>query len=129
MEIRPLIIDGVKLPFMHSYEFNINALTYTKSPVRSESLAISNINDLFYDYVPRLWVEFNYISLKDYQFLLRLINKPEFTITHYDWEKDTYVTHKYYLEPSERQRINAFSGVFFGVVSLVLNFISTNNPL
>lgn len=129
VEAKKLIIDGVEVTQMYSYLFSDNVLSYFKSPARSGTGAISNINEVARFYVPRLWIEFNYVSLKDYQFILRLINKPEFSIYYYDWEKNEYVTNKFYLEPQERQKINAWGGYFRGVTSYVLNFVGTLNPV
>lgn len=129
VKAKKLVIDGVEVTQMYSYLFSDNVLTYVKSPMRSGTGAISNINDLSTFFVKRLWVEFNYVSLKDYQFILRLINKPEFVIEAFDWESGEYQKAKYYLEPQQRQNINAWAGKFYGITSYVLNFISTNNPL
>lgn len=126
---KKLVIDGVEVTKMYSYLFSENVLTYQKSPERSGTGAISNINTLSTFYVPRLYVEFNYISLKDYQFILRLINKPEFTIEYFDFESGKYIKNKFYLEPQQRQNINAWGGYFRGITSYVLSFIGTLNAV
>lgn len=128
-ELKKLIIDGIEVPNMYSDYFNLNALTYTKSPVRSNAGAITNINNLTTFFVERLWVDFKFVTLRDYQFILKLINKPEFSIYYLDIESGNYITRMFYLEPLERQRIVAFGSRFYGVTNFVLSFIGTLNDV
>lgn len=108
----------------------VNTKTYVESPTRSNDGSIPNINDHDTFIVPRCKINFKYISIEDYQRLCEIVSSMnEFSVTYYDKDFGSLVTHKMYCEPQEMHKLFNVSTSVLGVLDYEVSFIGTLNNL
>ena len=102
-ELSNVTINGQEFELYTTF-FSLDTMTWTKEPTRSLDGSMPDINDIDRFPVPRLWIDFKYISIDDYRRLLSAVNAPEFEVTYYNLETDSMVTHNMYIHPLDRYK-------------------------
>ena len=122
-------IDGEKFSSYSTFTY-YEAKTYVKSPTRSQTGAMGNLNSYATFVTPRLKISFNYMDIDVYRRLIQLINsKNEFTVTCYDVESDTRVTNKMYFSPNDYPEIYQQKLKVLGLLNYEIELVGTNNDL
>lgn len=109
--------------------FSLDTMTWTKEPTRSLDGSMPDINDIDRFPVPRVWLDFGYITIKDYRRLLTAINVAEFNVTYYNLETDSIVTHRMYVHPLDRYKIHNKGASLLGIVGVGITLIGTLNTV
>ena len=141
IDIDKVIIDGDTFTNYGDFQFTWEK-TYVKSPSRSSSGAIENLNSYATFVTPHLIINFSIMSIDDYRALMRKdLEKNEFVVECYDPIYNQRVTAKMYLGTSEmaklrtinRKRFNGLEWEEFveiiGVNGYTVDLIGTNNDL
>ena len=109
--------------------------SYVKSPVRSGSGSIENLDSYASFLTPHLKIDFSVISIDSYRILMKLLrSKNEFTVTCYDVVNDIDVTHKMYFSTEQMPKLWAISKALngdewvelLGVQEFTIELIGTN---
>jgi uncharacterized repeat protein (TIGR02543 family) len=109
--------------------------SYVKSPVRSGSGSIENLDSYASFLTPHLKIDFSVISIDSYRTLMKLLrSKNEFTVTCYDIVNDIDVTHKMYFATEQMPKLwsiaQALNGdewvELLGVQNYTIELIGTN---
>lgn len=124
-----LVINDNKIPLHLVSDYKVfNTKTYVSSPVRSNDGSIGNINDYDVFFVPRIIINFNFISFEDYVFLNEIINSSnEYYIGYYDTSSGVSSYDYFYLTPEESEKLLYVDGSIKGVQNLTLSFVGTLN--
>ena len=100
-EMNKIWIDENEITGYFSYTF-VKSKTLNKKVKRSIGGQIKNINNYTFFLTPRVKIFFNYLALKDYQTVMRLIqSKNEFTVRLFDIEQGKMVQHKMYFSTED----------------------------
>ena len=122
-------IDGNELQGYFEYSY-MDEKSYVKSPIRSSSGAIENLNSYASFLTPRLVIRYNYMHIEDYRTLMKLIrSKNEFVVECYDIVLDKRVTHKMYFAPANMPSIHQRYLEVLGVKDYTVELIGTNASL
>jgi hypothetical protein len=109
--------------------------SYVKSPVRSGSGSIENLDSYASFLTPHLKIDFSTVSIDTYRVLMKLLrSKNEFTVTCYDVVNDKDVTHKMYFSTEQMPKLwsiaKALNGdewiELLGVEDFTVELIGTN---
>ena len=109
--------------------------SYVKSPVRSGSGSIENLDSYASFLTPHLKIDFSIISIDSYRILMKLLrSKNEFTVTCYDVVNDIDVTHKMYFATEQMPKLWAIAKSLngdewvelLGVQDFTIELIGTN---
>lgn len=110
--------------------------TYLKSPVRSNTGSIKNLDSYAWFLTPHLQINFGLMSIDNYRTMMKLIrSKNEFQVTCYDVVDDKDVTHKMYFATEQMPKLftiaRALSGgecyvELLGVQDYTIELIGTN---
>lgn len=89
--------------------------SYVKSPVRSNSGAIGNLDSYAWFLTPHLKIDFGLMSIDSYRTIMKLIrSKNEFAVTCYDVVNDTDVTHNMYFATEQMPKLWAIAKALNG---------------
>lgn len=128
-ELSSIWIDGNEITGYFTYTF-VNSKTLNKTPRRSKGGQIKNINNYSFFITPRVKIFFNYLSLKEYQTIMRLIqSKNEFVVRLFDIEKGEMVTHKMYFSTEDYPELAFGYGKLRGIKGYSIELQGTNNGL
>lgn len=120
-------IDGITITSFSTFSY-YEAKTYVKSPSRSQTGALGNINNYATFVTPRLSISFKYITIEAYRTIMRLIaGKNEFTVTCYDPVSNTRKTNLMYFSPVDYPEIYQHNLEILGMLNFELELIGTNN--
>jgi hypothetical protein len=109
--------------------------SYVKSPVRSNSGAIENLDSYAWFLTPHLKIDFGAMSIDSYRTIMKLIRaKNEFVVTCYDVVNDVDVTHNMYFATEEMPKLWAIAKALngeewvelLGVQDYTVELIGTN---
>ena len=109
--------------------------SYVKSPVRSGSGSIENLDSYATFLTPHLKIDFSIISIDSYRILMKLLrSKNEFAVTCYDVVNDKDVTHNMYFSTEQLPKLwciaKALNGdewvELLGVQDFTIELIGTN---
>lgn len=110
--------------------------TYVKSPVRSGTGAIGNLNSYATFLTPHLKIDFSLMSIESYRTLMNLIySANEFVVTCYDVVNDKQTTNKMYFTTEEMPKlwtiVDALNGnenaiMLLGVQDYTVEMVGTN---
>lgn len=109
--------------------------SYVKSPVRSSSGAIENLDSYAWFLTPRLKIDFGLMSIDSYRTIMKLIrSKNEFLVTCYDVVNDRDVTHNMYFATEQMPKLWAIAKALngdewvelLGVQDYTVELIGTN---
>lgn len=110
--------------------------TYVKSPVRSGTGAIGNLNSYATFLTPHLKIDFSLMSIESYRTLMNLIySANEFVVTCYDIVNDKQTTNKMYFTTEEMPKlwtiVDALNGnenalMLLGVQDYTVEMVGTN---
>jgi len=127
-ELNKVIINGQEFE-LYTDIFSLDTMTWTKEPTRSLDGSMPDINDIDRFPVPRLWIDFKYISIDDYRRLLSAVNAPEFEVTYYNLETDSMVTHNMYIHPLDRYKIHNKGKDLIGIIGAGITLVGTLNEV
>lgn len=129
-------IDGNVFTDYSAFSF-IMEKTFLKSPVRSNSGSIDNLDSYASFLTPHLQINFGLMSIDSYRTMMKLIqSKNEFTVTCYDVVNDIDVTHKMYFATEQMPKLftiaRSLSGgnpfvELLGVQDYTIELIGTNS--
>lgn len=123
-------IDG------YSDYFILNEVIYATEPNRALDFSMPDINSIERKEVPHLFIEYKYLPIDKYKFLLDCVKDAEFVITYYDYTKENEhktVSGKFYMKPLARSTLySKFSKELSGaipkaVTGLTIEFVATLN--
>ena len=109
--------------------------SFIKSPVRSSSGVINNLDSNAWFLTPHLKIDFSLMSIDSYRTLMKLIrSKNEFIVTCYDVVNDMDVTHKMYFATEQMPKLVAIARAMndstwvelLGVQDYTVELIGTN---
>ena len=109
--------------------------SYVKSPVRSNSGAIENLDSYATFLTPHLKIDFSLMSIDSYRTMMKLLrSKNEFTVTCYDIVNNIDVTHNMYFATEQMPKLwsiaKALNGdewvELLGVQDYTIELIGTN---
>ena len=132
--IEKVIIDGNEFTDYGAFSF-LWEKTYVKSPVRSGSGVIGNLDSYATFVTPHLKIDFSMMSIDSYRTMMNLIyNKNEFLVTCYDVVNDALTTNRMYFSTEEMpklwtigQMLNGESWTeLLGVQDYTVEMIGTN---
>ena len=128
-------IDGNVFTDYSAFSF-IMEKSYIKSPVRSNTGAIENLDSYASFLTPRLQMNFGLMSIDSYRRIMKLIqSKNEFSVTCYDVVNDIDVTHNMYFATEQMPKLftiaRALNGgdpfvELLGVQDYTVELIGTN---
>lgn len=141
VDIEKVIIDGDTFTNYGDFQF-VWEKSYVKSPARSNSGAIDNLDSYATFVTPHLIINFSIMSIDDYRAIMRKdLERNEFTVECYDpiYNQKT-INKMYFATPSvaklrtiARKRFNSEDWEEFveivGVDSYTVELIGTNNDL
>lgn len=112
--IDKVTIDGNVFTDYSAFSF-IMEKSYLKSPVRSNTGAIENLNSYASFLTPRLQMNFGLMSIDSYRRIMKLIqSKNEFTVTCYDVVNDIDVTHNMYFATEQMPKLFTITRALYG---------------
>ena len=133
-----VIIDGNIFTDYSVFSF-VWEKSYVKSPVRSGSGTISNLNSYATFLTPHLKIDFSMMSIDTYRAIMNLIyTKNEFTVTCYDVVNNCDTTNKMYFTTEEMPKlwtiVEALNGdenaiELLGVQDYTVEMVGTNESL
>jgi hypothetical protein len=133
--IDQVTIDGNVFKDYSAFSF-IMEKTFLKSPVRSNSGSINNLDSYASFLTPHLQINFGLMSIDSYRTMMKLIqSKNEFTVTCYDIVNDIDVTHNMYFATEQMPKLftiaSSLSGSnsyveLLGVQDYTIELIGTN---
>jgi hypothetical protein len=139
--IDKVIIDTVEFTNYKAFSF-IWEKSYIKSPVRSNSGAIANLDSYATFLTPHLKIDFSLLSIDDYRNLMKLAySKNEFDVTCYDVVYNTTTTNKMYFSTEEMPKLWTIAEIvnsgeeleeivcLLGVQDYTVELIGTNNDV
>ena len=136
--IEKVVIDGNEFTDYGAFSF-LYEKSYVKSPVRSGSGTIGNLDSYAWFLTPHLKIDFGLMSIDSYRTLMKLIySKNEFTVTCYDVVYNKQETHKMYFSTEEMPKlwtiVDALNGdenavMLLGVQDYTVEMIGTNNEV
>lgn len=141
VDIDKVVIDGDTFTNYGDFQF-VWEKSYVKSPSRSNSGAIDNLNSQAYFITPHLIINFAIMSIDDYRAIMRKdLEKNEFTVQCYDPIYNKKIKVKMYFATPQmaklyninKQRFNGTNWEDFteivGVQGYTVELIGTNNDL
>lgn len=135
--IDEVIIDGNHFTDFGAFSF-VWEDSYVKSPERSGSGTIENLNSYAWFITPHLKIDFSLLSIDSYRKLLFLKHsKREFVVTCYDPMYNKTTTNKMYFPPEEMPKLMAIARALngeewvelLGVQDYTVELIGTNASL
>lgn len=135
--IDKVIIDGNEFTDYKAFSF-VWEDSYVKSPERSGSGVIENLNSYSWFLTPHLKIDFSMLSIDSYRRLIELKhNKREFVVTCYDPSYNRITTNKMYFPPEEMPKLLAIARALngeewvelLGVQDYTVEMIGTNASL
>ena len=136
--IERVVINGNEFTDYGAFSF-LYEKSYIKSPVRSGSGTIGNLNSYATFLTPHLKIDFGLMSIDSYRTLMKLIySKNEFTVTCYDVVYNKQQTHKMYFSTEEMPKlwtiVDALNGdenavMLLGVQDYTVEMIGTNSEV
>ena len=136
--IEKVIIDGNEFTDYGAFSF-LWEKSYVKSPVRSGSGTISNLDSYATFLTPHLKIDFSLMSIDTYRALMKLIyGKNEFTVTCYDVVFNEITTNKMYFSTEEMPKlwtmVEALNGnenavELLGVQEYTVEMVGTNDTV
>lgn len=122
-------IDEVEITGYATYSF-FNAKSYVKSPVRSASGVIENLNSYATFLTPRLRVKFSMLPLESYRKIMRLLqSKNEFTVVCYDIVADKTKKFKAYFSTEDYPELFTMDFHTLGAINYEIELQGTNADL
>lgn len=138
IDISKVDIDGVIFTDYKAFSF-VWEDSYVKSPERSGSGTIENLNSYAWFLTPHLKIDFSLLSIDSYRKLIVDLKhkKREFTVTCYDPTYNEMTTNKMYFPPEEMPKLltiaRALNGEqwveLLGVQDYTVEMIGTNSSL
>lgn len=136
--IEKVIIDGNEFTDYGAFSF-LWEKSYVKSPVRSGSGTISNLNSYATFLTPHLKIDFSLMSIDTYRELMQLVySRNEFTVTCYDVVFNEITTNKMYFSTEEMPKlwtmVEALNGnenavELLGVQDYTVEMVGTNESI
>lgn len=136
--IDKVLIDGNEFTDYGAFSF-LYEKSYVKSPIRSGSGVITNLNSYATFLTPHLKIDFGLMSIDSYRTLMKLIySKNEFTVSCYDVVYNKIETHKMYFTTEEMPKlwtiVDALNGdenavLLLGVQDYTVEMVGTNNDV
>lgn len=136
-KISSVIIDGVTFEGYRAFSF-IWEKSYIKSPIRSGSGAINNLDSYATFLTPHLKIDFSLMSIDDYRNLMELVySSNEHTVTCYDVVANATTTNKMYFSTEEMPKLWAIARALngeewvelLGVEDYTVEMIGTNSDV
>lgn len=128
-EMSYFTIDGEVITGYATYSF-FNAKSYVKSPVRSASGVIENLNSYATFLTPRLRVKFSMLPLESYRKIMRLLqSKNEFTVECYDIVADNTKKFKAYFSTEDYPELFTMDFHTLGAINYEIELQGTNADL
>lgn len=128
-QIQKFTIDGNDIECYSTYSY-FDAKSYVKSPERSSSGAISNLNSYATFLTPRLRINFSMMSIDTYRVIMKLIqSKNEFVVTCYDPVWNKMKTFKAYFSTEDYPELYIYDLHTLGVIGYEIELQGTNNEL
>lgn len=128
MGVETLIIGSTNVTSYSDY-FVLNELVYSQEPQRYNTGELEDLSLIDSFIVPRIFVDFKYLSVDRYRELLKALAVKEFPITYYDPDDNTTKTKLFYLKPISRSKLYVKPtniGVEVkGIRDLSLEFVAT----
>lgn len=106
-----------------------NTKTYPVEPVRSNSGALTEMNDYDTFIAPRCKVSFSFMTIKDYQRLCNAVMPNEFVVEYFDKRFGDRVSHYMYCTPEETSKLYRLGNKAIGILDYEISFIGTLNDL
>lgn len=126
--LEPITINGEEFIGYSSFAC-VNTKTYVVEPERTYDGSIPNINQYDTFVVPRVKISFDYMTIHDFRRFLKAVAPNEFPVTYYDYEIDSMVTYKMYLEPREMAKIYNKGFKILGITGEEISLIATLNDI
>lgn len=127
-ELREIIINGQSFD-LYTDIFSLDTMTWTEEPTRSLDGSMPDINTIDRFPVPRVWLDFGYITIADYRRLLTAVSIAEFTVSYYNLETDSVVSYKMYVHPLDRYKIYNKGINLIGITGVGITLIGTLNSV
>lgn len=128
-EIMSFTIDGNTIDCYASYSY-FDAKSYVKSPVRSASGVIENLNSYATFLTPRLRIKFSMMPLETYRTIMKLIqSKNEFVVECYDVVWDTTKKWKAYFSTEDYPELFIYDLHTLGAIGYEIELQGTNADL
>lgn len=130
-----IIISDLGLIRVNGEEFNVgeittlNTKTYVEEPGRSNSGAMTDINEYDTFIVPRCKASFSFMTIKEYKRLCNAIMSNEFVVEYFDKQFGKRVSNFMYCEPEEASKLYSLGDKAIGVLDYKISFIGTLNDL
>lgn len=119
-------IDGKEITCYASYSY-FDAKSYVKSPVRSASGVIENLNSYATFLTPRLRVKFSFMPLETYRTIMKLIqSKNEFVVECYDIVWDKMKSWKAYFSTEDYPELFIYDLHTLGAIGYEIELQGTN---
>lgn len=113
--------------FSYQGFLTVNTKTYVEEPERANDGSMPNIEDHDTFFVPRVKLNFKYLSIEDYQRLMRAVSPNQFPVEYWDKQTGDWVQHMMYCEPEEMAKLYNVKTWVFGVLDYEVSFIGTLN--
>lgn len=128
-ELSEVIIDGNRISGYFEYSF-FHAKTMTKSPERTMSGSMPQINSIPFVLTPRLRIKFSLMPIETYRTIMKLIYaKNEFTIQCYDEIYDRVITFKAYFDTEDFPELFMYGLKLLGAMNYEIILNGTNNEI
>ena len=129
-EIGKVYITGagyVDHPFVVGYDsIGWNETVWGGTLNRSNKFTLENIDDVEIGQVPQCTIVFKYIKLEDFIILQELLRERHITVTYYDVDYGTWVTHDMAITGNERKKIYSYGRKILGVRDFTIKLVGTN---
>jgi hypothetical protein len=135
--IEKVVIDGNEFTDYKAFSF-LWEKTYVKSPIRSGSGSIENLDSYATFLTPHLRIDFSLLSIDSYRSLMKLLySKNEHTVTCYDVVYNKLTTNKMYFSTEEMPKLVALARELNGeeyvellaIEGYVVEMVGTNSNL
>ena len=107
----------------------VNTRTYKKSPDRSLDFSIPDIMDILTAKIPRVRINFKYMTIETWRRLCQAIDSNEFTVEYFNYEYDKRLTAKMYASPQDLDNFYGHALHQLAVLNKKLDLIATMNDL
>ena len=124
--VKPLVVDGEKLPMHSSYLFELKKV-YVSENERTNTGAIPVFSEKFF--VPYFTVKWAVLSMQDYKKISKLIEKDENVVEYYDQSDNSYKIAKFYAQQPTFKDLYAMKGNFNWVLDTQIVFAGTLNDI
>ena len=132
-EIGKVYITGAgyqNRPFVVGYDtIGWNETVWGGELTRSNKFTLENIDDVEIGQVPQCTIVFKYIKIQDFVVIQELLRERHITVTYYDIDYNTWVTHEMAITGNDRKKIYSYGRKILGVQDFTIKMVGTNNDV